>query len=185
MSVMEEGVSVKLCECGCGVVTPIAARNSPGNVKGQHLRWLRGHHMLRRSGLQANQWKGGVTVDVFGYVRKLKAGSYVGEHVLKSERALGRPLPAGAIVHHANEVKPDNRNSNLVICQDRAYHMLLHKRIRAYKATGSATAIKCTHCGVWGMAGDPTMRTHRSGTQSMHRTCDAAAQKRRRAKRWE
>jgi hypothetical protein len=39
-----------------------------------------------------------------------------------------RPLPAGVDVHHHNgEIK------TLVICPDRAYHMLLHKRMRRLK----------------------------------------------------
>jgi hypothetical protein len=39
------------------------------------------------------------------------------ESVLIAEKVLGKPLPEGAHVHHVNEIKDDNRNSNLVICQ--------------------------------------------------------------------
>jgi hypothetical protein len=53
-------------------------------------------------------------------------------------------------VHHINEVKDENRNDNLVICQDRAYHSLLHQRLRAYKATGNPSALKCNICKEWG-----------------------------------
>lgn len=53
------------------------------------------------------------------------------EHIVLAEKALGRPLPKGAKVHHMNEVPWDNHTYfNLVICPDQAYHMLLHKRMR-------------------------------------------------------
>lgn len=78
-----------------------------------------------RKGEHASTWKGGPEarnayqlVSVDGIPRL--------EHILIAERALGHALPAGAQVHHANGKRVDNRNSNLVICQDNGYHRLLH-----------------------------------------------------------
>jgi HNH endonuclease len=79
-------------------------------------------------------------------------GKKRGEHVLICERILGRRLPAGAEVHHVNNVPSDNRPSNLVICPNRAYHKLLHVRTEAYDACGHADWHKCQHCKSWGLA---------------------------------
>ena len=69
------------------------------------------------------------------------------EHVAVAEKALGRKLPRGAIVHHVNEVRDDNAASNLVICPRRAYHNLIHARMRALAACGNANWMLCPFCG--------------------------------------
>jgi hypothetical protein len=71
---------------------------------------------------------------------------YVLEHVLVASKALGRPLPDKAQVHHVNEIKTDNRPGNLAICPDRPYHMLLHQRRAALDACGHADWRKCVYC---------------------------------------
>ena len=67
-------------------------------------------------------------------------------HVVLAEKILGRPLPRGAEVHHANEIKTDNRLCNLVVCPSRSYHMLLHQRINAKNACGNPNWRKCNYC---------------------------------------
>lgn len=76
-------------------------------------------------------------------------GIYVLEHILVAEAALGRFLPVGAEVHHIDCNGHNNKNKNLVICQSRAYHALLHLRKSAYIATGNTKARKCSHCKKW------------------------------------
>jgi len=49
-----------------------------------------------------------------------------------AEQALGKPLPKGALVHHADGNALNNDPENLVICPDNAYHNLLHKRLRQF-----------------------------------------------------
>ena len=49
-------------------------------------------------------------------------------------------------MHHWNEDKADNRNENLVVCPDKKYHALLHKRARALDACGNASWRPCVLC---------------------------------------
>lgn len=82
-----------------------------------------------------------------GYPGRSIDGVKKGLHVLVAERAIGKPLPPGAEVHHVNGVKSDSRNANLVICQDSAYHHLLHKRARILKAGGDPNTQRiCSYC---------------------------------------
>jgi len=81
----------------------------------------------------------------------------VREHVAVVVTARGgRPIPKGAVVHHVNEDRSDNRPRNLVLCQDQAYHRLIHRRADALKACGHAGWRLCKVCKTYS---DPaTMR---------------------------
>jgi hypothetical protein len=107
------------------------------------------------AGEHNGNWRGGRIISC-GYVLIHQPGhhradrqGYVREHTLVVERALGHPLPDKAEVHHVNEVKADNRNRNLVACQDHAYHFLLHRRMRALRACGNANYRQCYVCKRW------------------------------------
>lgn len=148
----------KLCECGCGQPTRLSTRTRKylGQVKGQPLRFAPGHHS--NPGLEGPShpaWKGGRSkggrgywwVSVGGRRRRI-------EHIVIAERALGKRLPPGAEVHHVNGDKGDNRPSNLVVCQDHAYHSLLHLRTRALRECGHANWRKCYVCKRWDEPGN-------------------------------
>ena len=72
----------------------------------------------------------GYTIDSQAYVVLFINGKRQYEHIVVAERALGKPLPKGAVVHHVDGQQWNNEPSNLVICPDQAYHMLLHRRMK-------------------------------------------------------
>lgn len=69
--------------------------------------------------------------DGTGYISKQHGYKFIGgvrEHRIIAGKLLTKPWPIKAVVHHLNGDRADNRNCNLVVCPDEAYHKLLHKR---------------------------------------------------------
>lgn len=119
-----------------------------------------------------------ITRDCYRQVKALthsraKERGYVNEHVVIAEAALGKALPVGAEVHHVNGDKTDNRSSNLVICPSKAYHKLLHRRIRIRAAGGDPNLDKiCSKCQVAVPLSDFTKHNHRC--RKCAQVCNAA-----------
>src|SRR5262249_41269308 len=142
--------------------------------------WLRG-----RTGKDALRWKGGRTLKC-GYVMvhmsdhpRADLNGYVREHVLIAEAALGKSLPPGAEVHHVNLVTSANGNNNLVICQDSAYHHLLHARLRALRGCGNPALRTCKYCHAW----DDPRNLYGEGQNQYHPACKNNRQRDRYAAR--
>lgn len=65
-----------------------------------------------------------------GYVMVKHNGRLTYEHIVLAEKALGKPLPPKAVVHHTN-AKDDNYGFfKLVVCPNQEYHALIHKRMK-------------------------------------------------------
>lgn len=94
--------------------------------------------------IQPHSSPGVGSVDERGYRRN----GHKREHVLLAEKALGKKLPSGVVTHHFDGDKSNN-SCNLVICQNQAYHFLLHSRQTAAEACGNPNWIKCRYCKVW------------------------------------
>lgn len=123
------------CHCGCGAETRRVQRSSlqRGTTKGDEHRYLPGHNMKSRP------------TRLYASTMTPRGKRY--HHQLRAERALGKPLPAGSVVHHADGSR--NADAPLVICQDQAYHKLLHIRMRVVKAGGNPNTDKvCSRCRV-------------------------------------
>ncbi len=125
-------VLVKLCECGCGAQTTRVKQREGSYLAGEMRRFVRGHYR-RLWGTE-------------GYPEAPRqSGRRIQVHRLRAERAYGKPLPVGAVVHHADGSK--NATAPLVICQDEAYHQLLHRRMRILAAGGNPNADRlCGRC---------------------------------------
>lgn len=151
-------INTGLCACGCGL--PVANNHT----------FLHGHWAKANGDyLSRIKHQNSRTPHGDGYLSIYLKRKSVLEHIAIAEKAIGRTMPKGAQVHHVNGDRGDNTNSNLVICQDSAYHQLLHKRERAFDACGNADYLKCPHCKQWD---SPTnMYVSPNGATQEHRYC--------------
>jgi len=177
---------IKLCECGCGKPAPIATATSKakGHVRGKPLRFINGHSSRNQlTGSKSSAWKNGIIVNSDGRHLVLcpehpaaNTRGRVLRYRLIAEKALGKILPTGAVVHHVNQNAGDDRNCNLVVCEDENYHRLIHKRQRAYDACGNPNFRKCQICKQYD---DPTnLYIHCSGRSPIyHKKCKSELRK--------
>ena len=120
----------KLCECGCGLPTPIAKRTRTGRnqKKGEPLRFINGHNSRL---LSSKEQKRRVAFRDYSLVRFTGSNeNYVKFHQrhlhrVVAEETLGRPLMPGEIVHHIDGDKWNNSPENLVV-MSQPEHARLH-----------------------------------------------------------
>jgi len=168
--------AAKYCECGCGQVVARRFFSGHQNHVRSTRRELNGH------------WKGGRYVNDSGYAmvydpehRRASANGYVREHIALAEKALGKPIPDGAQVHHLTHISD---NSSIVLCQDQKYHFLLHMRERAYKECGNPSWRKCKFCQKYDAPENLHMKQIKNyGWNIHHQSCEAEYEKKRTVKR--
>ena len=150
---------MNLCECGCGQIV--------------NKRFVRGHNLKV---YHSSKYAKGISFDR-GRIMILVRGDkkhprsigygYVYRHILIAEKALGKSILRPIVVHHIDGDKTNDDNSNLVICENQAYHVLLHKRTNAYAACGHANWEKCQFCKEY----DDPNNMYVNGRKSYHKEC--------------
>lgn len=106
-------------------------------------KYCRERYLARRGPLKPKEYSSQYRYKNDGF------GSGVTAHKLIVEKVLGRPLPEGAEIHHVDGNGLNNAHKNLVVCPDRAYHALLHRRTEAFEKCGHADWYKCVLCKEW------------------------------------
>lgn len=132
-----------LCQCGCGQAVRIAPVNdkSKGWIKGQPLKFIKGHGIGLAAAAKTERAIGNRTLSSHGYVVvRLGSGKRQYEHILVAEKALGRPLknygrgnPKTEVVHHVYGDKTLNGPGQLIVCTHE-YHTALHHRLESSPA---------------------------------------------------
>jgi hypothetical protein len=130
----------------------------------------------RPSAIRPNTYR---HVRVESHPRARSGGKTIAVHVLVAEAALGRYLPDGVEVHHVDGNRQNNANTNLVICENKAYHHWLHMRARIVAAGGNPnTQLLCWMCR---LPKDKELfavsRRNATGKQAACRECTTAARK--------
>ena len=83
-------------------------------------------------------------IDNNGYVRHRKGNKYV--HRVIVEIVLNRQLLKPECIHHIDYNRKNNSPTNLVVCPNQSYHMLLHARQRVIELGGVPDLDKyCSH----------------------------------------
>lgn len=108
----------------------------------------------------------------FGKTVNLGGGVFSSDYRIRAARALGKPLPTGAVVHHHDP-------RQLVICQSQAYHLFIHARTRIVRAGGNPDTQRiCSKCGELKDAKADFSPTFRRGRPDIARECKPCAARR-------
>lgn len=93
-------------------------------------RWYLDNVACRESLLPKRSNKGRWIHKTTGYVLIwVPQKGLVYEHRELAEKALGKPLPNGAVVHHMRGPADNHAPFDLIVCPNQEYHQLLHQRM--------------------------------------------------------
>lgn len=103
-------------------------------------------------------------------------------HRIIVERVLGHALPEKAVIHHVDGNGSNNENTNLVVCENQKYHLLIHKRQDALVACGNANWIKCGICKSYDDPHNMYVYQHGASFSAYHKECSRIQARKRKAK---
>ena len=96
---------IKLCECGCGNIAPIAKRTARGYVKGQYQRFLKGHFIITYDDLTGKRFSSWTVLSLlkesknrYKYLCRCQCGKE--KLVLTQNLINGRSKSCGCLSHH-------------------------------------------------------------------------------------
>lgn len=149
----------------CSITNCAKSVKTKGLCNTHYSRLLRGSDMT----MPIRRKTGGCTFS--GYRRFKKNGVITREHTLIAEKALGKLLPKGAIVHHVDGNGINNANNNLVICPNQTYHLALHYRLRALRTCGNANWLRCIFCKQYDDPQNFTFENQAKRQRPIHLAC--------------
>ena len=173
------------CKCECGNIRVVDFKTLKDG-RSKSCGCLKYDLAISKTGNKHHSWQGGrhknhgyKLIYMPSHHRSDQRG-YIREHILIAEKVLGKQLPPSAIIHHANRNRSNNKKSNLVICQDQAYHKLIHMRLMAYESCGNANWRRCLYCKRYS---DPNkMYVSEKFSYAYHRKCRNEYSRMRRSK---
>jgi hypothetical protein len=150
------------CHCGCG--NPYKRYFVHGHND------LTGGNFPHLTGKDSPKYKHGMgSISKLGYCTKPDPNGgwfYIHRNVVES--VLGKSLPLKSVIHHVDENPMNNKNDNLVVCENQLYHIFLHQRLRALRASGHADWRRCRYCG---KHDDPVNLPMKDGNMVSHKGC--------------
>jgi len=167
---MGKNIPYGFCQCGCGEKTKISNRTDSKKdwIFGEPRKFVNGHNGRLVTGEKHYSYKDGI----IGYRSNDRRSNGIRKrsslHIQKAEIVLGRKLKKLEIAHHFDGDKLNNANANLIICENQAYHLLLHQRKRAHIVCGNANWRKCVICKQYD---DPRNLYISPSNRVRHRSC--------------
>jgi hypothetical protein len=125
-------------------------------------------------GSKHHNWKGGIKVDINGYIRHWMPSHPRADHqgcvlesVLVVEKAFGRGISQSERIHHIDGDKKNNSIYNLMVFANHAMHSGFHRRLTAYNKCGHYDWRQCSYCHSY----DDTKNMTRHGRGYYHNVC--------------
>ena len=175
MSEISNKIPYGYCHCGCGKKTKLAPQTHSkyGWVKNKHLKFLQFHHikLFKKNNKDLKYYPANKNNKRLHVIAVEKAFG----------KAFGKALPKISRIHHVNCDHRNFKNNNLVLCQDDAYHRLLHLRTTALLKSGNANNRHCVFCQQWDDINNLTQMKTRS--TCYHKKCNNLYHIKRRQKK--
>jgi hypothetical protein len=145
----------------CSIPNCEGLRHAMGVCMVHYMNWWRYNMFILPKNFKRRSPGKGTITRGYCYIRKYA------EHKIVVEKVLGFKLVHPHVVHHIDENRSNNKNGNLVVCQDRKYHKMLHNRMNSIKNGYPAYYRKCGFCHDY----DDPVNLFLCGRSHRHKKC--------------